>query len=304
MSSSDALWLKIWTTFAAVGFVIVIIGVIIEGVEHFKKFKKQEHSRKLQIEKLGWFMVVIGLAMEFLGDHAAKRISDRENARLNKEAGDARQDAGSAIERAGLAEKKAGEANERAAMTESNNLVLRSNIVELEVVLSDRIFSPAVETVNSLRKFAGQKFMVIDDGSEESGHLDVSMQITLMNAKWERVALDSELGKLYFEHEKEGDGIKFFEGVEVVAKVGMEDKETDAADNLVEELNKVKITTNRYPFPNIPPDVIVIKIGKKPDFRDFKSEKIRNEIEKEMDDPKTTPQRKRELFLKSFEQPQ
>jgi hypothetical protein len=126
MSSSDALWLRIWGVFAAIGFIIVIIGVVIEGVEHFKQFQKKEHARKLQIEKLGWFLVVVGLGMEFLGDNAAKRISDRESARLNKEAGDARKDAGAAVERAGIA-------NERAALLESDNLVLRSNVAALEL---------------------------------------------------------------------------------------------------------------------------------------------------------------------------
>jgi len=87
------LWLKIWEAVATVGFIIVIIGVIIEGVEHFRKFSKKEHARKLHIEKIGWLLVVGGLAMEFLGDHAAKRISNRETARLNKEAGNAEKEA-------------------------------------------------------------------------------------------------------------------------------------------------------------------------------------------------------------------
>ena len=48
--------------------------------------------------------------MEFLGDNAAKRVSQRESARLNKEASEAR--------------KEAGVANERAKSTESNNVML------------------------------------------------------------------------------------------------------------------------------------------------------------------------------------
>ena len=128
MNSSDSFWLSFWSVFAAIGFIIVIIGVVIEGVEHFKKFPKKEQARKLHIEKIGWLLVVAGLAMEFLGDHAAKRISDREDARLNREAGDARKDAGAAIERAGIAEKEAGQANEGAAITESNNLVLKDEL--------------------------------------------------------------------------------------------------------------------------------------------------------------------------------
>jgi hypothetical protein len=125
MSSSDAAWLIIWEWFATIGFAVVIAGVFIEGVEHFRKFPKKEKSRKKHIEKIGWFLVVAGLAAEFLGDHAAKRISDREAARLNREAGDARKIAGDA-------ELEAGKANERAALIESNSLVLRSNVVALE----------------------------------------------------------------------------------------------------------------------------------------------------------------------------
>lgn len=90
MSSLHEFWLMVWGTVATIGFIIVIIGVTIEGVEHFKKFPRKDNARKHQIEKLGWFLVVAGLAMEFLGDHAAKRITDQEGARLNKEAADAR----------------------------------------------------------------------------------------------------------------------------------------------------------------------------------------------------------------------
>ena len=118
MSSSETLWLKIWEIIATVGFVLVIIGVVIEGVEHFKKFSKKEQVRKLHIEKIGWLILVAGLAMEFLGDHAAKRISNRENARLHDEATRAQQ--------------AAGEANERAAKLEAANLVVKSKLVTID----------------------------------------------------------------------------------------------------------------------------------------------------------------------------
>jgi hypothetical protein len=178
MSSSDALWLKIWGAFAAIGFIMVIIGVIIEGVEHFKKFPRKEHARKLQIEKIGWFIVVIGLAMEFLGDSAAKRISDREAARLNKEAGDARKDAGEAFklgsianERAATnelqvaelnkessiarltaanAEKAAGMAIERAAKLEEARVILEKDVAESrKQVLEITLFTALVGTTNA-----------------------------------------------------------------------------------------------------------------------------------------------------------
>jgi hypothetical protein len=124
MNSLDAFWLSFLGTFATIGFIIVIIGVVIEGVEHFKKFPRKEHARKLRIEKLGWFLVIVGLAMELLGDHAAKRISDREAARLNMMASNARSDAAKSF-------KQAGEAKERAAHFESDSKQFALKIEEL-----------------------------------------------------------------------------------------------------------------------------------------------------------------------------
>jgi len=157
MSSSDALWLKIWGMFAAIGFVLVIIGVIIEGVEHFKKFPRKEQARKLQIEKIGWFIVVVGLAMEFLGDNAAKRISDREAARLNKEAGDARVTAGNAEKEAGQANAFAARFNERAAMLESTNaqLVATNLLLANEVLTLAQQMQETANTANETRNLLG-----------------------------------------------------------------------------------------------------------------------------------------------------
>lgn len=141
MSSSDALWLSVWGLVAAIGFIIVIIGVIIEGVEHFKKFPKKDQARKLHIEKIGWFLVVGGLAMEFLGDHAAKRISDREAARLNQEAGDARKDSGKAIEQAASANERAAKFELAAAVLESKmkqRIITRQQITDF-IFLTEKI---------------------------------------------------------------------------------------------------------------------------------------------------------------------
>jgi len=111
MSSADSWWLSFWEWFASVGFLLVIVGCIIEGVEHLVKFKRSEAHKRKGIEKLGWLILVVGLAMEFLGDRRAKRIADRENRRL------------SAV---------AAFANERAALVESNNLVLQKQLAEIK----------------------------------------------------------------------------------------------------------------------------------------------------------------------------
>src|SRR5437762_11505541 len=121
MSSIDSSWLSFWEWFATIGFILVIAGCIIEGVEHFVKFKRNESKRRKEIEKLGWLILVGGLAMEFLGDKRAKRIADRENWRLTSEAAEARKDAGKANDRASSNELQV-------AQIEQTNLVLRSNV--------------------------------------------------------------------------------------------------------------------------------------------------------------------------------
>lgn len=135
MSSSDAMWLRIWEWIATIGFLLVLVGVVIEGVEHFKKFSKKEHARKLHIEKIGWLILVVGLAMEFLGDHAAKRISDREYARLSAEA---------------------AESKERSKKLESGNLSLRAEVAKLEAAVEWRKITPTQERmlVNQLKPFS------------------------------------------------------------------------------------------------------------------------------------------------------
>lgn len=107
---------------------LVLIGVIGEGVEIVAKlfFEHWYKKHEKKFDKIGavfWIVVVIGLALEI--PDAAK--VERENANLNREAGDAR--------------KMAGQANERASITESNNLVLRKQLDIVELEARDRIIT-------------------------------------------------------------------------------------------------------------------------------------------------------------------
>jgi hypothetical protein len=131
MSPSDARWLNIWEWVASIGFFIVIVGVVIEGVEHFRKFPRKDKELKEKWEKSGWFLVVAGLALEFLGDHAAKRISDRESARLTKEAEDSHQLAVKFDADRVLIAKQAEEIKQ-------TNLVLQIKLREIEAKLEWR----------------------------------------------------------------------------------------------------------------------------------------------------------------------
>jgi hypothetical protein len=162
MTFMDSSSLTFWEIISEVGFILVIVGVVGEGAELVVEWIKRhepEGTRKkrkwlLPVETLSFVILVVGLALEFLGSHEAMRIADAQNASLNKEAADARKDAGVAIEsaavvkkdaaianeRAGIANKLAGQANERAAIIEATNTALslqvealRSNNFELEV---------------------------------------------------------------------------------------------------------------------------------------------------------------------------
>jgi hypothetical protein len=126
MTALDSSSLKFWESIGLWGFIFVWVGVAGEGVEIFiKLFRRKLYERKkFCLDVIGaafWVVLVVALAVEFLGNAKAMRIADSINSQLDAEAGQARKDAGAAIE--------------RAAMVESNNLVLRSNVLELQITL-------------------------------------------------------------------------------------------------------------------------------------------------------------------------
>src|SRR5438067_1363896 len=118
MTLLDTTSLKTWEFIADAGTWMVIIGVAGEGLELIVKVVERKwpcgkcaqwsHKHEFLIQgALGsafWIMVVLGLGIEFRGNHNAKQIEDKENTRLNLEAG--------------IARKEAGAANDRAATTE------------------------------------------------------------------------------------------------------------------------------------------------------------------------------------------
>src|SRR5436190_10224772 len=130
MSSSDASWLGFWEWFATIGFALVLIGVVIEGVEHFIKFPRKDSVKKRHIEKIGWFILVGGLAMEFLGEKRAKRITDREMGRLTTEAAEAQK-------QSGIANKLAEEAKESAKQLDLAKSQVEKQLEETRRLVAD-----------------------------------------------------------------------------------------------------------------------------------------------------------------------
>jgi hypothetical protein len=139
MTVSDSFWLIFWESIATIGIVVVIIGIIGEGSELLvkwaidKKYRKLQRElddgfrwilavlmkfirpRKLEVETFAFALVVLGLVVEFWGGHKSQQILDRNNAALNKEAGEARQAAGQANERAASIERAAVEMERQSA---------------------------------------------------------------------------------------------------------------------------------------------------------------------------------------------
>jgi hypothetical protein len=179
MSIPDSSSLKFWEFVSELGFLAVIVGVIGESAELVVKWGRKRRLRKwlnkhirrqlvflvktvdprlLPVETAFFIVLVIGLAAEFLGSHMAMQIADRESARLNAEAGQARKDAGAAIE--------------RAANVESTNLVLRAKVAQLELKLQPRRIT--MEQVRAFVYLAENiekipiKIVITTSGPEES----------------------------------------------------------------------------------------------------------------------------------------
>src|ERR1041385_5494330 len=90
-----ALSVHFWQTTSEVGFVMVLVGVIGEGIEFLTKFAAKRRGKPLSetftrrahlIEFGSWVLLIVGLATEFLGSHVATQLSESENAQLKLKA--------------------------------------------------------------------------------------------------------------------------------------------------------------------------------------------------------------------------
>ena len=158
-----------WEYASFVGALIVIIGIAIECFElaekWIEKWGKEKPQLKeqlfnsacvksavafakkweIEIETVGFVIVIVGLIIELGGSITAFRLSNQRDAITNREAGEAN--------------KIAAESNERSKGLEATNLVLRSNVVALEIKFGNGHISRQQHTnlVTCLRTWDGPR---------------------------------------------------------------------------------------------------------------------------------------------------
>jgi hypothetical protein len=128
MPSADLSWFNFWELVGEWGFVFVIAGVAGEGIEIFiKLFRPKLYNRKKScldiIGAIFWIILVVALAVEFLGNFKAIQIAGRINAELHATASQA--------------EKEAGQANERASTNELAAKQLEIQLTETKTELAN-----------------------------------------------------------------------------------------------------------------------------------------------------------------------
>jgi hypothetical protein len=143
MTAAVSSSLSSWEMLADWGTLLVIIGVAGEGIElalkildrksKSERFKNWYKRHEFSIEICGvifWMMVVVGLVMEFRGNHKSQQIVKVENTRITEEAGEARK-------LAARAELDAGKANERASTNELIALGLAKDVLRQAQQIQD-----------------------------------------------------------------------------------------------------------------------------------------------------------------------
>ncbi len=108
MTMPDSPSLDLWTWVALIGCALVIPGVILESAEYVVKWRKNKSflnaikkylrepsldeyirfaewlkPKILKVESLGFFLLVIGLAIEIFGSFEADRLQSKQNSELN-----------------------------------------------------------------------------------------------------------------------------------------------------------------------------------------------------------------------------
>jgi hypothetical protein len=176
MSAADASSLSLWSVLSLLGLVLVIIGVVFEGAEAFiwtiswfrrKRFSiiwntlPEPHIPRWahRLDHIGWFILVIGLALETWGHIVVTDITSRENRRLTAKLDSTTQIAGAAIASASTNELAAKQLeiqlNETKTQLANAETRLNESVVELQNMNLPMDIGEQYSFANALKPLAG-----------------------------------------------------------------------------------------------------------------------------------------------------
>ena len=272
MSAADASSLSVWSALSLLGLILVILGVLFEGAEAFIWTISWFRRKRLSViwitlpephiprwahrlDHVGWFILVVGLALETWGHIRVTDITSRENRRLTAKLDSTTQIAGAAIE--------------DAAITESNNLVLKMGIRES---FSQRAFGVNDNgTEKRLQVFKGINFRIESTGDSDSTFLEEQIKFELQRSGWmfnEWGSRNSMQSRLFISVPQD-EPWRIRDGVEILTgrRSGVsqdDDRVAKAGDALMAELNTRNIKATRFETSSAQFSGVSITIGPSP----------------------------------------
>jgi hypothetical protein len=255
MASPGSQLLRFWEWISEAGFIAVIFGVALEVADLWAKWYERCNARRLPkmlhrwllpVETFGFSILIIGLAVEFLGSHKAMQIAERENSILAKDAADAN--------------KLAGLANERAASNELQVLKAQSALATLQLLVQWRTISPMQETnlIKHLKPFT----------QANSARVLVNVEGNNPESKWFANRIVDVLKQCGFNATLSGTsnfGVKSAEGIEIDVK-SFQHAPGHAArifDAFREE--KLSIVISSFEDSRLPDDLVSVWVLPKPE---------------------------------------
>ena len=237
-----------WGNFLLMSTLIVLIGVVGEGVAELTKLLDGNPSLKKFVEVSSVLILIIGIAGELWGEARTSSIGDQISGFLSVKAG-------AANDRAASAEKEAAESNERAKSLEKETEELRSKNLALEAEIDPRKVSDAdiKSIVDGMKPFTGRELSVKSYLGDTEGH----RLLFIISQILKQAGLKPTPGHWNFD---EGPTVKLLLGMEIDAPP----EQSDLADALQKAFSTTKLGIRTHWFPMAPGTPVILYIGVKP----------------------------------------